>query len=68
MNDAGPRADSMGLDAALATLQGLLTSGETLEAWAAQRRLPGFQVVVIDGFENSGDGEIVVGTCLGVAG
>ena len=29
----------MGLGAALATLQGLLTSGETLEAWAAQRRL-----------------------------
>jgi hypothetical protein len=27
------------LTAALATLQGLLTSGETLEAWAAQRRL-----------------------------
>jgi hypothetical protein len=27
------------LSAALATLQGLLTSGETLEAWAAQRRL-----------------------------
>jgi Bacterial PH domain len=31
-------ADS-GLSAALATLQGLLTSGETLEAWATQRRL-----------------------------
>lgn len=31
--------DNMGLSAALATLQGLLTSGETLEAWAAQRRL-----------------------------
>jgi hypothetical protein len=28
-----------GLDRALATLQGLLTSGETLEAWAAQRRI-----------------------------
>lgn len=28
-----------GLDRALATLQGLLTSGETLEAWAAQHRL-----------------------------
>jgi Bacterial PH domain len=39
MNDAGPGADSLGLDAALATLQGLLTSGETLEAWAAQRRV-----------------------------
>jgi len=32
-------ADDLGLAAALATLQGLLTSGETLEAWAAQRRL-----------------------------
>ena len=39
MNDAGASADSVGLDAALATLQGLLTSGETLEAWAAQRRI-----------------------------
>jgi hypothetical protein len=28
-----------GLNAALATLQGLLTSGETLEAWAVQHRL-----------------------------
>ena len=28
-----------GLDRALATLQGLLTSGETLEAWAVQHRL-----------------------------
>src|SRR5579872_1505186 len=28
-----------GLGKALETLQGLLTSGETLEAWAAQRRL-----------------------------
>jgi hypothetical protein len=37
MDDAG--ADRLGLSAALATLQGLLTSGETLEAWAAQRRL-----------------------------
>src|ERR1700742_1843993 len=37
MNDAG--ADNLGLGAALATLQGLLTSGETLEAWAAQRRV-----------------------------
>ncbi len=34
-----PGADNLGLGAALATLQGLLTSGETLEAWAAQRRL-----------------------------
>lgn len=32
-------ADNLGLSGALATLQGLLTSGETLEAWAAQRRL-----------------------------
>jgi hypothetical protein len=37
MSDAN--ADDLGLSAALATLQGLLTSGETLEAWAAQRRL-----------------------------
>jgi hypothetical protein len=37
MNDTG--ADGLGLGAALATLQGLLTTGETLEAWAAQRRL-----------------------------
>ena len=35
----GPTADDPGLSGALATLQGLLTSGETLEAWAAQRRL-----------------------------
>ena len=28
-----------GLDAAFATLRGLLTAGETLEAWAVQRRL-----------------------------
>src|SRR6202451_3006458 len=28
-----------GLDAALGTLKGLLTSGETLEAWAVQHRL-----------------------------
>ncbi|MEO7208883.1 MAG: PH domain-containing protein [Steroidobacteraceae bacterium] len=39
MNDTIPAADNLGLGAALATLQGLLTSGETLEAWAAQRRL-----------------------------
>src|ERR1700744_596478 len=37
MNEAG--AANLGLGAALATLQGLLTSGETLEAWAAQRRV-----------------------------
>ncbi len=36
---AGAAADNLGLADALATLQGLLTSGETLEAWAAQRRL-----------------------------
>jgi hypothetical protein len=39
MGDPGAGADNIGLDGALATLQGLLTSGETLEAWAAQRRL-----------------------------
>ncbi|HEX3912025.1 MAG TPA: hypothetical protein VHW71_00845 [Steroidobacteraceae bacterium] len=39
MSDATVGADQLGLGAALATLQGLLTSGETLEAWAAQRRL-----------------------------
>jgi hypothetical protein len=39
MSDSSAAADNLGLSAALATLQGLLTSGETLEAWAAQRRL-----------------------------
>jgi hypothetical protein len=39
MNDSNAGADNLGLGAALATLQGLLTSGETLEAWAAQQRL-----------------------------
>ena len=39
MSDPTAGADNLGLGAALATLQGLLTSGETLEAWAAQRRL-----------------------------
>jgi hypothetical protein len=39
MSDLLAGADDSGLGAALATLQGLLTSGETLEAWAAQRRL-----------------------------
>jgi hypothetical protein len=34
-----PAAADPGLSAALATLQGLLTAGETLEAWAAQHRL-----------------------------
>ncbi len=38
MNDPAAAADP-GQRAALATLQGLLTSGETLEAWAAQRRV-----------------------------
>ena len=39
MSDATAGADQLGLGVALVTLQGLLTSGETLEAWAAQRRL-----------------------------
>jgi hypothetical protein len=39
MSDSGAGTDDWGLHGALATLQGLLTSGETLEAWAAQRRL-----------------------------
>jgi Bacterial PH domain len=39
MNDPATGADDSGLGTALATLQGLLTSGETLEAWAAQRRI-----------------------------
>ena len=39
MSDSSVAADNLGLGEALATLQGLLTSGETLEAWAAQRRL-----------------------------
>ena len=39
MDDSAAGAKDSGLRAALATLQGLLTSGETLEAWAAQRRL-----------------------------
>jgi hypothetical protein len=38
MSDPDAAADDLGLRAALATLQSLLTSGETLEAWAAQRR------------------------------
>jgi PH (Pleckstrin Homology) domain-containing protein len=37
--DSSAAADNLGLSSALATLQGLLTSGETLEAWAVQRRL-----------------------------
>ncbi|HTD72705.1 MAG TPA: PH domain-containing protein [Steroidobacteraceae bacterium] len=39
MNDPTAGADDSGLSAALATLQGLLTTGETLEAWATQRRI-----------------------------
>jgi hypothetical protein len=39
MGDTAAGAADLGLDEALATLQGLLTSGETLEAWAAQRRI-----------------------------
>jgi hypothetical protein len=39
MSDPAAGVKDLGLRAALATLQGLLTSGETLEAWAAQRRL-----------------------------
>jgi hypothetical protein len=39
MSDLTASGDKLSLGAALATLQGLLTSGETLEAWAAQRRL-----------------------------
>jgi hypothetical protein len=39
MTDPAAGANDSGLSSALATLQGLLTSGETLDAWAAQRRL-----------------------------
>jgi hypothetical protein len=39
MNDPAAGAGDSGLGSAFATLQGLLTSGETLEAWAAQRRI-----------------------------
>jgi hypothetical protein len=39
MPDAPVHDVDAGLRGALATLQGLLTSGETLEAWAAQRRI-----------------------------
>jgi hypothetical protein len=39
MSDPAAGSAELGLDGALATLQGLLTSGETLEAWAAQRRV-----------------------------
>jgi len=37
--DPAAGADDSGLGGAFATLRGLLTSGETLEAWAAQRRI-----------------------------
>ncbi|HEX3603493.1 MAG TPA: PH domain-containing protein [Steroidobacteraceae bacterium] len=39
MSESTSGADDSGLGGALATMQGLLTSGETLEAWAAQRRI-----------------------------
>jgi hypothetical protein len=39
MADIDPARVDSGLARALATMQGLLTSGETLEAWAAQRRI-----------------------------
>jgi hypothetical protein len=39
MSDPNASADDLGLHDALATLRGLLTAGETLEAWATQHRL-----------------------------
>jgi PH (Pleckstrin Homology) domain-containing protein len=39
MNEPQGHAQEPGVDAALVTLKGLLTSGETLEAWAVQHRL-----------------------------
>jgi hypothetical protein len=39
MVDPAASAADLGLGAAFATLQGLLTSGETLEVWAVQHRL-----------------------------
>lgn len=39
MADGAADGADAGLSKALGTLRGLLTSGETLEAWAAQRRL-----------------------------
>jgi hypothetical protein len=39
MNDSAPGLDDTGLSGALATMRGLLTAGETLEAFAAQHRL-----------------------------
>src|ERR1700685_4239983 len=35
----GPQEPEPGLESALTTLRGLLTAGETLEAWAVQHRL-----------------------------
>ena len=39
MTDSQFAANEPGLDGALSTLKGLLTAGETLEAWAVQHRL-----------------------------
>src|SRR6202167_886168 len=39
MSDSSAAADNLALTSALATLRGLLTAGETLEAWAVQHRL-----------------------------
>jgi hypothetical protein len=39
MNDPLAGSNEPGLEAALSTLRGLLTSGEALEAWAVQHRL-----------------------------
>jgi hypothetical protein len=39
MSEPIPTASEPGLEAALGTLRGLLTAGETLEAWAVQHRL-----------------------------
>jgi Bacterial PH domain len=39
MSEPTGNAQEPGVDAALVTLKGLLTSGETLEAWAVQHRL-----------------------------
>jgi hypothetical protein len=39
MNEPQGHAEEPELDGALATLKGLLTAGETLEAWAVQHRL-----------------------------
>jgi hypothetical protein len=39
MSDPNAGADDLGVRAALDTLRGLLTAGETLEAWAIQHRI-----------------------------